>query len=283
MPKKRVIARIRVSLMLSLVVILTLWSTTFAKSDEEAKPKLKFSGATGGIVRFPNTNQEEDRHNAFAEAWIKADVELWRRDNTVLRAYVLGNYVRDTKPYDYNNTTKAGIGLSLSARPHDDLEVTLSARHDWFGELDSTTRREGWRVAIDYYYYKYFEAKEPRLFWGMTKRANVLKSYGTLEFPGSLVRGDDNLVLTLGAEYSADYVIPDSSLLMVPFVDVNFAWDVDANNYNNKLIPSIGVKMRKPLERGEIFWGVRYEVDYRWVENTVDTGPMVFLGWYKGF
>lgn len=254
-----------------------------ALADSSSKPRLKFGGATGGIIRAPNTNQDLDKGNAFAEAWLKLDVELWRQGDTVLKAFVLGNYVRDTKPFAYNNTTKGGVGISLATRPNDNLEITFSARYDWFRENKTAVRRQGWRCAIDYYYYKRWEQTEPKMFAGMSKRANVLKSYGTLAYPGSLIPGDKNVVLTLGAEYSAEYQIPDSKLLFIPFIDTHFSWDNDGNNYNNKLIPAVGVKLRKPIKNGEIFFGVKYEVDYRWVDKTVRTGPMIFAGWYKGF
>lgn len=254
-----------------------------ASAETSPTSRLKFGGATGGILRAPNTNQDLDEGNAFGEAWIKLDAELWRRGNTVLKAYTLANYVRDTKPYAYNNTAKIGAGLSLAMRPNDNLELTFSARHDWFKELSTPTRRQGWRFAVDYYYYKRWEKNEPARVMNLTHRANVLKSYGTLASPGSLVPKDRNVVLTLGAEYSGEYQLPNSELLVIPFVDAHFSWDKDGNNYNNKIIPAIGLKMRKPLKHGEIFWGVKYEVDYRWVDNTVDTGPMIFAGWYKGF
>lgn len=267
---------------LSLLLALTAAGAS-AQENELSERRLKFGGATGGILRAPNTNQDLDENNAFGEAWIKGDVELWRKGETVAKAFILANYVRDTKPFAYNNTTKAGIGLSLAMRPHKNIELTFSARHDWFKELTSPVRRQGWRFAIDYYYYKRWEQTEPKNFGNLSKRANVLKSYGTLASPGSLIAGDNNVVLTVGGEYSSEYQFPNSDLLLVPFVDTHFSWDKDQNNYNNKLIPAVGVKIRKPLDKGELFFGVKYEADYRWVDKTMDTGPMIFAGWYKGF
>ena len=92
----------------ALAVLLSLFLTTTAVAETPGRFQLNFSGATGGIIRAPNTNQDHDTGNAFAEAWVKLDLELWRQGNTVLKAFFLGNYVRDTKPYAYNNTTKAG-------------------------------------------------------------------------------------------------------------------------------------------------------------------------------
>jgi hypothetical protein len=260
---------------ITILTILTLASTALAESP--------FGGATGGILRFPNTNQDKDSGNGFGEAWIKLNATLWSNGDTKLQAYGLANYVRDTKPFAYNNTKKAGLGVYLSTRLGEHLHLGFSARHDWFEELFTPTRREGWRYAIDYYYYRYVPAETQKTLWGMSKTANVFKSYGTLESPGSLQSGDDNVVLSIGGEYSTDYSIPDSELIFVPFVDMHFTWDADGNNYNNKIIPAIGAKLRYPVTKGEIFFGVKYEVDYRWQKDTLDKGPMIFLGWYKGF
>lgn len=257
--------------------------TTEAAGEETQGFTFQPMGATGGIIRYPNSNQDHDAGNAFAEAWIKPDLELYRHDDTKIKAFVLANYVRDTKPFAYNNTRKAGVGLSIATRLGDHLEVTFSLRRDWFRELETTTRREGMRYAFNYYYYKYWPAHGEGELFGMPKHANVFKSYGSLESPGSLVEGDDNIVLPFGGEYSAEYTLGDTELLFVPFVDFHFSWDADENNYNNKAIPAAGVKLRRPIDKGELFIGVKYEVDYRWVKGTTDHGPMIMAGWYKGF
>lgn len=262
---------------------LFLGSTAALHAEAAPAHKLTFGGATGGIIRAPNTNQDLDAGDTFGEAWLQVYAELWRSGDTVLKAFFLGNYVRDTKPYAYNNTTKGGLGLSLAMRPTDALELTFSARYDWFKELFTDTRRQGWRFALNYYYYKRWEPTEPTTLWSMPKSATVFKSYGSIETPGSLVDGDNNIVVTIGGELSTEYEIADSKTLFVPFIEANFAWDADQNNYNNKLIPAVGVKLRRPIDKGELFLGVKYEIDYRWVDDTVDTGPMLFAGWYKGF
>lgn len=277
-PLRCILRRLAISL-LTMFAAIPLASATLAESPNQKF----FGGATGGILRFPNTNQDRDSGNSFGEAWLKLHATLWSRGDTKLQAYGLANYVRDSKPFAYNNTQKAGVGLYFSTRLGDHLHLGFSARHDWFEELATPTRRQGWRYAIDYYYYRYFPAKKEQTLWRMTKTANVFKSYGTLETPGSLQPGDDNVVLSIGGEYSADYSIPDSKLIFVPFVDTHFVWDADGNNYNNKLIPAIGAKLRYPLVNGEVFFGVKYEVDYRWQKDTLAQGPMIFLGWYKGF
>ena len=251
-------------------------------APQPAVAEIRFPGATGGILRFPNTNQDEDKGNAFAEIWVKQGVEVWQSGSTKLQFFYLGNVVKDSHPYPWNNSIKHGLGVQLSTRPSDHLELTFSARHDWYREFSSGIKKSGWKLAIDYYYYRYFP-KEGEL-WGMPHKANVFKSYGTLAWPGSLEPGDDNLVLTLGGEYSAEYGLGKTGKwLFVPFVDFHMAWDKDQNNYNNKYIPAAGIKLRKPFPTGELFAGIKIEVDHRPVAGTTHVGPMIFAGWYRGW
>lgn len=243
----------------------------------------RFSGATGGILRYPNDLQPESEGNLFGEAWLKAGLSLYKTAKTDTAIYTLANVVGDKVGYSYNNTAKIGIGLSHSIQFNDALNVTLSARYDWYKQRETDVRREGFRYAIDYYYYKRWEAGPDAQLFGLSKTATVFKSYGTLAYPGSLVEGDDNLVLTIGGELSVDYDLPDTKWILTPFADFDFAWDRDQNNYNHKIVTGIGTKMRYPLDKGELFAGIRYSSDYRWINDTHDTGPAVYFGWYKGF
>lgn len=266
---------------LSLIFIIGFSSNTLA--EEPQGFTFKPMGATGGIARYPNSNQDLDDGNAFAEVWIKPDLEIYRHNDTRIKAFILANYVRDSKPFVYNNNRKEGIGLSASTRIGNHLEVIASIRRDWYRELETSNKLQGTRYFLNYYYYKYWPAQGDSELFGMPKQATIFKSYGGIEYPGSLLEEDDNIVVPLGGEYSADYRIGDTDFLFVPFADLDFSWDADKNNYNNKFIPSIGLKVRRPIEKGEFFMGVKYEVDYRWVDETIDHGPKIVAGWYKGF
>jgi hypothetical protein len=243
----------------------------------------RLSGATGGIFRFPENLQPKNEGNLFGEAWAKLSYELDRTDRAVTSLFALGNFVADSRGFSHNNTAKIGLGLSHSIQVTDALNVTFSARYDWFMERDTDIRRSGIRLAADYYYYKRWEAGPGEKALRLPRIATVFKSYGTLAYPGSLEEGDDNIVLTLGGELSTDLDLPDADWILSPFADFDFSWDKDRNGYNNKIVPGIGVKVRYPLEHGEIFAGIRLSADYRPITGSVETGPTVFLGWYKGF
>lgn len=262
-------------------IIIALAAPAF--SSEEPRKGLEMPGATGGILRFPNTNQDKDEGNAFAEAWLKQGLILWKDGDTKVQAFYLGNLVGDTDLNPWNNSGKHGLGLQLSTRVGKHLELTFSGRHDWYSERKTDRTLSGWRFAIDYYYYRHFPAKKELDLGVLSYKAAIFKSYGTLAYPGSLEKDDDNAVLTVGGEYSWDFQIGESDWLAVPFVDLHMSWDADANNYNNKAIPAAGVKLRRPIHYGELFAGVKIEADYRWVDETLDIGPMVFVGWYKGW
>lgn len=243
----------------------------------------RFTAATGGIVRFPNDLQSESEGNLFGEAWSKFAFSMYKTEKTDTAVFALGNAVADSTGYSYNNTFKIGVGLSHSIQFNDALNVTLSGRYDWYMQRKTDERRDGIRLAADYYYYRRWEGDPDDRFLGLQQKATIFKSYGTLAHPGSLVEGDKNFVLTLGGELSTDLDIPDSEWIHTPFVDFDFAWDWDQNNYNNKIVTGIGTKLRYPLDKGEVFAGVRFNSDYRWINDTFDAGPAAFIGWYKGF
>ena len=145
----------------TLSYLATIWLAALATLPVHAElsdvPELKssFPGETGGVLRFPNANQDNDEGNAFAEAWLKQGIQFWQRGDTKIQAVYLSNYVRDTEPYPWNNSTKHGVGLQLSTRLGDHLELTFNVRHDWYKEPESGFSQKGWRFSIDYYY-RYF-------------------------------------------------------------------------------------------------------------------------------
>lgn len=243
----------------------------------------RFSGATGGIVRTPENLQPKNAGNLFGEAWAKLAYELDGRYGATTSLFALGNFVTDSKGLAYNNTAKFGIGLSHSVQVSDALNVTLSARYDWFMERGTDVRRSGIRLAVNYYYYKRWEADTEDTMLGLPRTANVFKSFGTIAYPGSLQDDDDNIVLTLGGELSADLDLPRTEWVLSPFAEFDFAWDKDRNGYNNKIVPGAGLKVRYPLVHGEAFAGLRLGADYRPIAGSVDAGPTAFVGWYKGF
>lgn len=245
-----------------------------------AVAEISTTGATGGVLRYPNNNQTLENSNGFAGAWLKTGVEFWQTGSTQLQVFYLGRLERDTKEFFWNNTINHGIGLQASTRPTDHLELTFSIRHDWSRELTSGRTKQGWKPEIYYYYSRRFKQK-PTLFFGRPHSVNVLRSFGMLELPGSLDRNDDNYVLSIGVEYSAELKLDKKgNFLLSPLVDLQLGWDSDENNYNTKIIPAIGFKIRKPLTTGELFTGIKIEVDYRPIADTTDIGPVIYSGWY---
>ncbi len=264
------------------LAVFSLWMV-LADNAHALDENSRFHGATGGIIRFPNSNQEKDQGNLFAEAWLKLGYSLAKTERGTLSVFTLGNMVADSASLPWNNTAKFGAGLSYSLQVSPALNLTFSARHDWYRERGTDVRHKGMRYAVDYYYYRYWPAKTDARQFGLRKSATVFKSYGTLAYPGSLIEGDSNIVLTLGGEYSSDLALDNSRWIISPFVDFDFAWDADGNNYNNKIIPGLGVKARYPWKHGEFFAGLRLQADHRWINDTTNVKPGIFVGWYKGF
>ena len=240
-------------------------------------------GATGSIFRFPNSLQAEDDGNAFGEIWVKQGLVLYKHEDTKFQLFLQGNYVRDSAPYAYNNHHKFTYGAAFSTRIGDHLEITLTAKNEIYKELESGIDKEGPRFAFDYYYYDEWanEVMPTSSEFGLLRR--TLKAYGTIVTPGSLDEDDSNIVFSPGMEYAWHFQVPNQKFTFSPFIDLHADWDKDQNNYNNKFRPAVGAKLIQPIHWGELFLGIKYEADYRPVNDTLDTGPQIYFGWYKGW
>lgn len=86
-----------------------------------------------------------------------------------------------------------------------------------------------------------------------------------------------------GLEAAAAYVRPKGKLQYVPFVELTLALDSKKLTFNNKIIPAVGFKFRRPVKGGEINMGVKYAIDRRWIQGTTQNGFVIFSGWYKAF
>jgi hypothetical protein len=59
--------------------------------------------------------------------------------------------------------------------------------------------------------------------------------------------------------------------------------DSKKTSFNNKVIPAIGFKFRRPIKGGELNTGIKYAGDRRWIKGTTQYGLLIFSGWYKSF
>lgn len=249
----------------------------------QARQDSPWIGAVAGVIRTPNSNQPGDDQNTYGEALSWVGYRLYDTGRSRLALYSHAFVSADSNRAPYNNVNKVGIGLRYRFKLSKAVTLTFSARHDWDERRRTGHRRQGMRYAVDGFIFKYWSADRDETRIGLPVTARILKAYATLETPGSLRAGDDNLVLTFGGELSEKMRLPNTDLRLALFADVAGAWDLDQNNYNNKLIPAVGIKVEYPLEGGVIYAGARMRADWRWIRGTVDVAPGLVIGWFRAF
>lgn len=260
------------------IVRLVLFFLCLCAAPALASDRLTFS--SGGIARFPNSQQEDDTGNAMIEAWAKANYAFGPQG---LSFFLRGKFISDSVQYDYNNAQTLGVGLAYKLKTGKDSSLTFTLRHDWYERYHSGSHEKGWRFLIDYFYIDFQKVDAGARMWGLPHDATLFKIWANLTYPDTLSDGDHNIVVTSGAEYAARLDLPGNKWQLSPFVALNLSWDKDDNSYNNKLQPGLGVKLRWPLPGGDIHAGVRYRGDYRWGSGSFEHGPGLFVGWYSSF
>lgn len=258
---------------LAVLCVLGLWALPVSADSTD---RLTFS--TGGILRLPNTQQPSDQDNGYFEGWLKAS---WAVGKTPFSVFLRGKTIADTVGYSFNNHTTFGYGVSLKTKIGKRASAAFAVRHDWQSRVGED--REGTRFLIDYFFLDYHVTQNGQRMFGLDQKARIIKIYASLIGPETLARGNDNIAVTFGGELSANLAIPDSRFRLSPYLAIHVAWDSDENNWNNKAQPSLGVKLKWPLPKGDIHLGARYQGDYRWLSKTYRSGPGAFIGWYSSF
>ncbi len=263
-------------------LLMILWVLVMSIGAGATAEESKISYSTGGILRLPNTQLPSDDDNAMFEGWLKAGVTILDSTHGKIILSLRAKYISDTAEYAFNNSTTFGVEIAYKARLGKRASLTLKLRQDWSAREDGVNRN-GLRFIADYFFLNYATADRDARMLGLKVKARILKIYGTLTYPETLVSDDDNITMSGGINYSANLNIPNTRLKLAPYVGLHLAFDEVGLSYNNKAQPSIGIKIKRPLPNGDIHLGMRYQVDYRWKSNRVERGPGVFIGWYSAF
>lgn len=234
-------------------------------------------------MRLPNSQQASDRDNGMIEAWGKISVTVIDGRHGQISFFGRAKALADTSGFVFNNSTTLGLGLSYLIKPGKNSSLAFSLRKDYEHRWKNGLRRQGLRILVDYFFLRYRVAPAGVRVFGLQPKARIFKLYGNLTYPDTLAPGDDNMVISGGAEYGPNLILPNSKLYLTPYTSLNLSWDSDGNPWNNKAQPGVGIKARWPVTGGDIHLGLRYRADWRWKSDTFRHGPSLFIGWYTSF
>jgi hypothetical protein len=236
---------------------------------------------TGGMMRFPNTQLPSDDGNAMFEGWLKGSA-LLHKGRGELSVGLRVHHLADSAKFPFNNSTTTGIELAYHLPVGKRASTTLKLRHDW-QKQQGGTHRQGNRLLVDYFFMDYKVPGAGARWLGRPVQAKILKIFGTLTYPETLVPGDDNVTVQVGLDRSVNLSMTASPWKISPFVGANLVVDRAGHGYNNKLQPSVGVRWKYPVPGGDIHLGLRYQGDFRWKTQRYYDGPGLFVGWYSAF
>ncbi len=262
-----------------IAVLLLITSSAFASSAKFPKPRY----VTGGSIKFPYSLQPSDQGNTYFETFFKASLPIWKVNKSKLTFFIRGFYSRDSLELTFNNRSKISVGIAYSIKLHKTFSVSASLKYDRDFRLLTGDEKSGFRANISYFYYKSWWRNMPGNHKRWFRQKTWARAWGVFTFPENLNSVDKNLAFITGLEAATAFVRPKGKLQYVPFVELTLALDSKKKTFNNKIIPAVGFKFRRPLKGGEVNLGVKYAIDRRWIQGTTQYGALVFGGWYKAF
>ncbi len=258
-----------------------LLTTTPASAASTKFPKVHY--VTGSSTKFPYSLQPGDDGNTYFETFFKASLPIWKVNKSKLAFFIRGFYSRDSLELTFNNRSKISVGIAYSIKLHKTFSVTASIKYDRDFRLLTGSKKSGFRANISYFYYKSRWRNMPKGQKRWFRQKTWTRAWGVFTFPESLDSGNRNLAFITGLETAVAYVRPKGKLQYVSFAELTLALDSKKLSFNNKIIPALGFKFRRPVKGGEFNLGVKYAIDRRWIKGTTEYGTVVFSGWYKTF
>lgn len=261
--------------------VLLCISTSAASATEFSLSKIKL--VTAGAIKFPYSLQPSDANNVYFETFHKASFPIWKTRKSKVSFFLRGFYSKDSQLLTFNNRSKVSFGIAYQRKLHKTFSVSASVKYDYDYRQLSNQIKSGVRANLSYFYYKSWWRNMPADHKGWFRQKSWARAWGVMTFPESLDNGNHNLAFITGLEAALAFVRPKGKLQYVPFAELIFARDSYKLSFNNKIIPAVGFKFRRPVKGGEVNLGVKYAVDHRWIVGTTQYGAIVFGGWYKSF
>ncbi len=243
----------------------------------------KFKTVTGGAIKFPYSLQPSDANNVYFETFHKTSFPVWKARQSKVTFFLRGFFSKDSQLLTFNNRSKISFGILYQRKLHKHFSVSASVKYDHDYRQLSNQKKSGVRANVSYFYYKSWWRNMPADHKGWFRQKSWARAWGVATFPESLDAGNHNLAFITGLEAAMAFVRPTGKLQYVPFAELTFARDSYKLSFNNKIIPAVGFKFRRPIKGGEINLGVKYAVDRRWINGTTQYGAVAFAGWYKSF
>jgi hypothetical protein len=113
-------------------------------------------------------------------------------------------------------------------------------------------------------------------------------TWGTITFPNSVMKNSgkelDNVALDMKVEQGIDWFkFGQDSWRFNTYISLRVAADNQGLDYNNKVSPALGFKIRRDFDQGILDFGVQAVQERRWKIPTKSSGYQAYASWWFGW
>jgi len=265
----------------STVIFITLSTPSFGSLAFDL-PSMATPGSMWGDVRFPSSEQREDRDNLILEGAIEQGVDLFEiAEKTPVTAFVSLNYTLDSEKFDYNNKTKFGFGFKIRHFLTDSIVIDMGAKYELDHRLESNDDRDGFQGFTNW-----FGSWSPELLQYTDESGQSFPlsypgfTWGGLRYPGSQDKDEEyDLILEGALEQGIDWVAVEN-VIFNTFFKLKYVVDNQDYAWNNSVTYGVGSKLKIPIANsGIVQFGVQFSQNKRLISGRTEDDVIFFLNW----
>ena len=258
--------------MLLALALLPAFSESVLPDEERSRP-----GISWMEFRFPNDPAPREDSNPTLEGAIEQGFELLRWGHpTRLSVFARLDYQVDNEKIDHNNQVKPAGGARIRHILSEQSLLNIGAKYEYDYRWESDQSLDGIIYFADAF-------GSWQLGSGASESGRTYPgwSWTEMRYPASHdPQEEDDFILDGSLQQGVDWMRLGSKAVLNTFAGLDYTIDSEELEWNNRLTPSVGARIRMGLTRQSLLeCGVEYEWEHYWKTGDTDEGPIVFLKW----
>lgn len=233
----------------------------------------KLNPLTGwGEIRFPASEQKEDKGNIIIEGAFEQGLNLVKySDSVFLQAFGKLDYTKDSKKFYWNNKLKLGTGIKLNYLVSKSFAINVGVKYEWDYRREADHTLRGYMVFSDWF-----------ANWSLDSSSRYPGfTWGGVRYPGSQeIVDEDNLILEGAMEQGLDWY-SDGTVTINTFARLAYTLDTEGIEWNNHVTYGIGSKLKistDDIAATQI--GFRLNQNKRLVSGRAENRVICYVNWF---
>ncbi len=245
--------------------------------EQENNELMHFRPLSGwGEIRFPSSEQPEDRYNFILEGAFLKELDIAKYENKLsLTTFAHLNYVIDFEKYDYNNKLRPSAGIKVRYFPISNIALEVGTKYEWDRRITTDRTLEGVQIFLNGF-----------ASWDMNKIITDRHNYPgftwfNIRHPGAPDNDEKyNTIIEGAIEQGIDWYRKNETTVN-SFVEIKYIFDKEGYSWNNHITYSLGSKLKIPVTKKIVMQpGAKYAFNRRFKTDNWEQKTLVFLNWY---